>query len=62
MKRLKFIGHLTENGCLLYREGGNHTLYYNPVINKVAAVPRHSDIPEILCKEICKQLEIPKIK
>ena len=62
MKRLKFIGHLTENGCIWYREGSNHTLYFNPLTKKVVAVPRHSDIPDILCKEICKQLCIPKIK
>jgi len=62
MKRNKIIKHLTENGCIWDREGSNHTIYYNPRSNKVSAVPRHNEIDNNLCNEICKQLDIPKIK
>jgi len=39
MKRRKLIQHLEAHGCQLYREGGRHTLYYNPANKQVASVP-----------------------
>ena len=62
MKRNQLINHLIANGCEWDREGGNHTIYYNPKINKTTSVPRHTEIDNIICNEICKQLGIPKIK
>ena len=62
MKRNQLIKHILENGCIFGREGGNHTLYYNPKNNKNSAIPRHSEIKDVFCNEICKQLGIPKIK
>jgi len=62
MKRNKLIKHLTENGCFLEREGSNHTIYFNPQTNTVSPVPRHREIGDKFCNEICKQLGIPKIK
>ena len=62
MKRNKLIRHLTANGCVRDREGNNHTIYFNPLTNKVTAVPRHTEIGDVFCNEICKQLEIKKIK
>ena len=62
MKRAKLIKHITTNGCILYREGGNHTIFVNSKTLKTSAVPRHSEIGDIFCNEICKQLGIPKIK
>ena len=62
MKRNKLIKHLTENGCVWEREGSNHTLYLNPKTNVLSAVPRHTEIGDIFCNEICKQLGVPKIK
>ena len=62
MKRNQLINHLIENGCVWDREGSNHTIYYNPKINKTTSVPRHIEINNIICNEICKQLGIPKIK
>ncbi len=58
MKRRKLIRHLEENGCLFLREGGKHTIYYNPSNNRTSAIPRHSEIVDILVKKICKDLEI----
>ena len=62
MKRNQLIKHLKENGCERNREGRNHTIYYNPTINKTTSVPRHNEINDVICNEICKQLGIPKIK
>ena len=62
MKRLKLINHLTENGCILYREGGNHTIFFNPQTMETSAIPRHNEIGDLFCNNICKQLGIPKIK
>jgi len=62
MKRNQLIKHLIGNGCVFDREGRNHTIYYNPVINKSTSVPRHNEIKDKICNEICKQLGVPKIK
>ncbi|MCL2132525.1 MAG: type II toxin-antitoxin system HicA family toxin [Lentimicrobiaceae bacterium] len=62
MKRHQLIQHLTKNGCIWDREGSNHTIYYNPKINKTTAVPRHNEIKDTICNEICKQIGVPKIK
>ena len=58
MKRRKLIRHLEKNGCLFLREGGKHTIYYNPSNNRTSTIPRHSEIVDILVKKICKDLEI----
>ena len=31
MKRREFLRHLADHGCVLDREGGNHSIYRNPV-------------------------------
>ncbi len=59
MKRYALIQHLQEYGCYLLREGANHAIYINPANNKQSAVGRHTELDNILCKKICKQLEIP---
>ena len=61
MKYNKFIKYLHENNCYKLREGGNHTMFKNKINNKKAAVPRHSDVHELLCKKICKELGITQI-
>jgi mRNA interferase HicA len=62
MKRGDFIRHLKKYGCNLIREGGNHSIYHNPKNNRQTAVGRHPELSDLLCKKICKQLEIPDIK
>lgn len=59
MKRRELIQYLEANGCLLLREGGNHTIYYNPLNRKTSAIPRHTEIVDILAKKICKDLGFP---
>ena len=61
MKRGKFIKHLEANNCPLHRHGSRHDIYKNELTGKRTSVARHGDIDEELCKEICKQLGIPKV-
>ena len=62
MKRSFLLQYLNDNNCVPYREGANHTIVINILNNKKTAVPRHTEIGDILANEICKQLYIPKIK
>ena len=62
MKRRKFIQHLEAHGCYLYREGGKHTLYYNPTNKQVASIPRHKEISEFTAYAICQALRVPRPK
>lgn len=62
MKRLALLRHLEAHGCQFVREGGNHTVYINPVARKVSAIPRHREINEFLVLKICKDLDIPAPK
>jgi hypothetical protein len=62
MKRTKLVKHILTNNCIFDREGGNHTIFSNPLSLQWASVPRHTEIDDILCNKICVQLGIPKIK
>ncbi len=62
MKRRNLIDHLTSNGCVLLREGGKHTIFYNPNTKKTSSVPRHAEINDYLVKKICKDLGIVELK
>ena len=59
MKRSALIKHLEKNGCHLLRQRSNHAIYVNPANQKQTAVGRHQELDNLLCKKICKQLEIP---
>jgi len=61
MKRTKLIKHLIRNGCLFLREGGNHTVYYNPKNRNTSTVPRHREIGEGTARKICKDLQVEKV-
>jgi len=62
MKRNEFIKYLTKNNCELLREGAKHSIYFNRINKKQTTIPRHPDIDDLLCKIICKQLQIPNVK
>jgi len=62
MKRNKLLKYLRRHGCELLREGGKHSWWHNPSLNKRSAVPRHSEIKNILVKKICKDLGIESTK
>jgi len=59
MKRRDLLKHLEQNGCFLLREGGEHSIWENPINKRRAAVPRHREIVEYTAKAICKQLGVP---
>jgi mRNA interferase HicA len=61
MKRTALIKHLRRNGCILIREGGNHSWWLNPQKNLRSAIPRHSEIKELLAKKICIDLGITQL-
>jgi len=58
MKRAAFIKHLELNNCELLREGNNHSIYRNVKSGKQSSVGRHQELDNLMCKKICKQLEI----
>lgn len=60
MKRRELIRHLEQHGRPLKREGGSHSIYWNPQTGRREPVPRHSEIPDILARKICRSLEIPE--
>ncbi len=62
MKRREFIKYLRSNGCKLLREGARHSWWHNPKLNKRSAIPRHSEISDILAQKICKDLGILSVK
>ncbi len=58
MKRRDLVTHLKSNDCILLREGGRHTIFYNPNAKRTTSVPRHTEINDFLAKKICKDLGI----
>ena len=59
MKRKELIRHLEAHACPLKREGASHAIYWNPATGRREPVPRHSEIPDLLARKICRSLEIP---
>lgn len=59
MKRRDLVRYLEQHGCLLKREGGNHSVFLNPARNTVSAVPRHTEVKGFTALKICRDLEIP---
>jgi mRNA interferase HicA len=62
MKRSKLVHHLNAHGCELLREGKRHFWWQNRTMNRRSAVPRHTEISDVLAKKICKDLGIPSVK
>ena len=61
MKRSTLLQHLRLHGCVLKREGGKHSLYVNPTTGGMEAVPRHTEIANVLARKICRGLGIPEV-
>ena len=59
MKRRKLLAHLSSNGCLFVREGAKHSWWANPANHRRTAVPRHTEISNLMAKKICRDLNIP---
>jgi mRNA interferase HicA len=60
MKRRDLVQHLHRHGCVLIREGGNHSWWGNPAKQRRSAVPRHTEIDDFLARKICRDLDIPR--
>jgi mRNA interferase HicA len=58
MKRNALIRHLSKQGCELVREGGRHSIWKNRSSDKMTAVPRHTEIKELMVRKICADLGI----
>jgi mRNA interferase HicA len=56
MKRRELEKKLRKAGCYLKREGASHSLWINPQAGVVEAVPRHTEIKEMLARKILKSL------
>ncbi len=61
MKRGALLRHLRLYGCYLKREGGAHSLWCNPSNGAVEAVPRHTEVADVLARKICRNLGVPEI-
>jgi predicted RNA binding protein YcfA (HicA-like mRNA interferase family) len=53
MKHRQLIKHLEKHGCIVLREGGNHTIYENPANSRKSPVPLHTEIDDKLARKIC---------
>ena len=62
MKRRALLRHPRTCGCELFREGGKHSVYWNPTNRRTSSVPRHNEIIDVLARKICKDLGIPEPK
>jgi predicted RNA binding protein YcfA (HicA-like mRNA interferase family) len=58
LKRRELIRHLEAQGCPLKREGGAHSIYWNPATGRREPVPWHNEIPDLLVRKICRALGI----
>lgn len=58
MKRSELIRYLSKNDCELLREGSRHSIWKNKKLGNMTAIPRHSEIKELMVKKICKDLDI----
>ena len=61
MKRSALLRHLRKHGCHLKREGRSHSLWTNPQTGEVEAVPRHTEVQDLLARKICRGLSVPEI-
>ena len=61
MKRNALLKHLRRHGCILKREGRSHSLWTNPPTGETEAVPRHTEVPNVLARKICRGLSVPEI-
>jgi mRNA interferase HicA len=60
VKRQALLKHLRNHGCRLKREGGRHSVWWNPETGDRAPVPRHNEIKDTTVRAICDQLGAPR--
>ncbi len=52
--------HLRKHGCELLREGSRHSIWVNRSNRRKSAVPRHTEIQDLMAQKICRDLDVPK--
>lgn len=55
------LRHLRSHGCVLKREGAGHSLWTNSRTGQTEAVPRHTEISNVLARKICRGPSVPEI-
>ena len=58
MKRADLERHLRTQGCELFREGGKHSVWWNPRNRKTASIPRHREVKNFTARAVCRQLDV----
>lgn len=58
MKRKELVRYLTQQGCVLSREGGKYSIFTNPVTAKEVPVTRHTEIAGFTVRKICRDLGV----
>jgi mRNA interferase HicA len=58
MKKQDLVAQLTRHGCNFVREGGNQSWWGDRASAKRSAIPRHTEISDILAAKICKDLGV----
>jgi len=53
VKRRDLVAYLEQNGFILLREGGKHSIYSNGV--KTVPIKRHRTLDRVTANELCKQ-------
>jgi predicted RNA binding protein YcfA (HicA-like mRNA interferase family) len=61
VKRESLLRYLRLHGCYLKREGGSHSLWTNPATGQTEAIPRHTEVADLLARKICRGLSVPEI-
>jgi mRNA interferase HicA len=61
VKRSTLLQHLRKHGCYLERAGRGHVLWCNPESGVIEAVPRQTEISNLLARKICSNLSVPEI-
>lgn len=62
MKRSDLLRHLRAHGCTLLREGGRHSWWWNPALNQRSAIPRHTEVKDVVARKICGDLGVPFVR
>ena len=62
MKRKDLIKHLIQERCIFVREGGKHSVFFNPATKRSSTIPRHNETNDFLARKIFRDLGIKEIK
>ena len=56
MKRRDLLRMIRNFGCVLVREGAEHSIWENPNTGRRASIPRHREINDYTARRIVEQL------